>query len=175
MSRTRIQSVLDFPVPVYAKQLKKFLGTVNYFRDFMRNQPSLVHALHDTFAKIICCVWFLVSFAKKLHTVNSLVSYEDFFPLLPWQLTYYYPYWNLFEKSFFFRPVYNSSFSPPFRGIHTILFDTRRYNGFFARPARKIHYSAPRDIIHVDYYTAAVLHYTYMHLYSSARPTPLIN
>ena len=29
MSRTRIQSVLDFPVPVYAKQSKSFLGTVN--------------------------------------------------------------------------------------------------------------------------------------------------
>ena len=29
MSRTRIQSVLDSPVPVYAKQLKKVLGTVN--------------------------------------------------------------------------------------------------------------------------------------------------
>ena len=43
---------------------------------------------------------------------------------------------------------------------HTILFDSRCYNGFFARPARKIHYSAPRDIIHVDNYTAAVLHYT---------------
>ena len=46
MSRTRIQSVLDFPVPVYAKQLKSFLGTVNYFRDFIRNQSSLVHLLH---------------------------------------------------------------------------------------------------------------------------------
>ena len=37
MSRKRIQSVLDFPVPVYAKQLKSILGTVNYFRDFIRN------------------------------------------------------------------------------------------------------------------------------------------
>ena len=45
MSRTRIQSVLDFPVPVYAKQLKSFLGTVNYLRDFIRNQSSLVHLL----------------------------------------------------------------------------------------------------------------------------------
>ena len=36
MSRTRIQSVLDFPIPVYAKQLESFLGTVNYFRDFIR-------------------------------------------------------------------------------------------------------------------------------------------
>ena len=45
MSRKRIQSVLDFPVPVYAKQLKSFLGTVNYLRDFIRNQSSLVHLL----------------------------------------------------------------------------------------------------------------------------------
>ena len=46
MSRTRIQSVLDFPVPVSAKHLKSFLGIVNYFRDFIRNQSSLVHLLH---------------------------------------------------------------------------------------------------------------------------------
>ena len=50
MSRIRIQSVLDFPVPVYAKQLKSFLGTVNYFRDFIRNQSSLVHLLHALIA-----------------------------------------------------------------------------------------------------------------------------
>ena len=77
------------------------------------------------------------------------------------------------QNALFFRPVYNSSFSPPYRGVYTILFDTRCYNGFFARPARKIRYSAPRDIIHVDYYTAAALHYTYKHWYSSARPKPL--
>ena len=77
------------------------------------------------------------------------------------------------RKVVFFRPVYNSSFSPPYRGVYTILFDTRCYDGFFARPARKIHYSAPRDIIHVDYNTAAALHYTYKHWYSSARPKPL--
>ena len=46
MSRTRIQSVLDLPVPVYAEHSKSFLGTVNYFRDFIRNQSSLVHLLH---------------------------------------------------------------------------------------------------------------------------------
>ena len=40
LSRARIQSVLDFSVPVYAKQLKKVLGTVNYFRDFIRNQST---------------------------------------------------------------------------------------------------------------------------------------
>ena len=50
MSRKRIQSILDFPVLVYAKQLKRFLGTVNYFRDFIRNQSSLVHLLHTLIA-----------------------------------------------------------------------------------------------------------------------------
>ena len=34
-------------------------------------------------------------------------------------------------NGFFFRPVYNSSFAPPYRGIYTILFDTRCYNGLY--------------------------------------------
>ena len=71
---------------------------------------------------------------------------------------------------FFFRPVSNSSFSPPYRGIYTILFDTRCYNGFFARPTRKIHYSAPRDII---FHRCSLTLYLYV-LNSSACPTPLI-
>ena len=32
ISRTKIQSVLDFPPPIVGKQLKSFLGTVNYLR-----------------------------------------------------------------------------------------------------------------------------------------------
>ena len=46
MSQKKIRSVLDFPKSVLAKQLKSFLGTVNYFRDFIRNQSSIVHPLH---------------------------------------------------------------------------------------------------------------------------------
>ena len=42
MSETKICSVSDFPKPVIAKQLKSFLGLVNYFRDFIRNQSSIV-------------------------------------------------------------------------------------------------------------------------------------
>ena len=41
---------VSFPVPVYAKQSKRFLGTVNYFRDFIRNQSSLVYLLHALIA-----------------------------------------------------------------------------------------------------------------------------
>ena len=47
MSQTKIRSVLDFPKPVIAKQLKSFLELVNYFRDFIRNQSSIVHPLHQ--------------------------------------------------------------------------------------------------------------------------------
>ena len=70
MSRTRIQSVLDFPVPVYAKQLKRFLGTVNYFRDFMRNQSSLVHLLHALIADYH-------KTSKIQWTTEALKAYED--------------------------------------------------------------------------------------------------
>ena len=34
---------------------------------------------------------------------------------------------NKNKNGVFFRPVYNSSFSPPYRGIYTILFGTRCY------------------------------------------------
>jgi transposase InsO family protein len=47
MSRTRIQKLLDFPQPVFFKQLKSFLGVVNYFRDFIRNQSIVVKPLHN--------------------------------------------------------------------------------------------------------------------------------
>ena len=41
ISRTKIQSVLDFPLPTVGKQLKSFLGTVNYLRNLVRN-PSII-------------------------------------------------------------------------------------------------------------------------------------
>ena len=47
MSQAKKRSVLDFPKPVIANQLKSFLGLVNYFRDFILNQSSIVHPLHQ--------------------------------------------------------------------------------------------------------------------------------
>ena len=35
ISRTKIQSILDFQLPTVSKQLKSFLGTANYLRDFV--------------------------------------------------------------------------------------------------------------------------------------------
>ena len=69
-SRTRIQSLLDSPVPVNAKQLKSFLGTVNYFRDFIRKQSSLVHLLHALIADY--------QKTRKIQwTTEALKAYED--------------------------------------------------------------------------------------------------
>ena len=50
ISRTKIQSVLDFPLPTVGKQLKSSLGTVNYLRDFVRNHSIIVKPLHDLIA-----------------------------------------------------------------------------------------------------------------------------
>ena len=45
ISRTKIQSILDFPLPTVGKQLKSFLGTVNNLRDFVRNHSTIVKPL----------------------------------------------------------------------------------------------------------------------------------
>ena len=50
MSQLKIQSVLDFPIPVVSKQLKSFLGIVNYFRDFVRNASTITKPLHGLIA-----------------------------------------------------------------------------------------------------------------------------
>jgi hypothetical protein len=50
MSQEKIQSVLDFPIPVVSKQLKSFLGIVNYLRDFVRNASQIVKPLRGLIA-----------------------------------------------------------------------------------------------------------------------------
>ena len=46
ISRTKVQSVLDFPLPIVRKQLKSFLGTGNYLRAFVRNCSTISQPLH---------------------------------------------------------------------------------------------------------------------------------
>ena len=50
VSQQKIQAVLDFPLPTVGKQLKSFLGTVKYLRDFVRNHSTIVKPLHDLIA-----------------------------------------------------------------------------------------------------------------------------
>ena len=47
ISRTKIQSVLDFPLPTESKQMKSFLGTANYLRDFVRDYSTISQPLHQ--------------------------------------------------------------------------------------------------------------------------------
>ena len=47
ISRTKIQSILDFPLPTVSKQLKSFLGTANYFRDFVKGYSTFSQPLHQ--------------------------------------------------------------------------------------------------------------------------------
>ena len=47
ISRTKIQSILDFPLPFVTKQLKSFLGTANYLRDFVRDYSTISQPLHQ--------------------------------------------------------------------------------------------------------------------------------
>ena len=41
ISRTKIQSILDFPLLTVSKHLKSFLGTANYLRDFVKGYSTL--------------------------------------------------------------------------------------------------------------------------------------
>ena len=47
MSCTKIQSILDFPLPIVSKHLKSFLGTANYLKDFVRGYSTISQPLHQ--------------------------------------------------------------------------------------------------------------------------------
>ena len=45
MSEKKISSVINFPEPVFAKEMKSFLGLANYFREFVPNHSTIVQPL----------------------------------------------------------------------------------------------------------------------------------
>jgi hypothetical protein len=45
MSENKIASVINFPIPEFAKQMKSFLGLANYFREFVPNHSTVVQPL----------------------------------------------------------------------------------------------------------------------------------
>jgi hypothetical protein len=47
MSAKKISQVLNFPLPVYQKQLKSFLGLVGYFRPHLRDLSNVAHPLQQ--------------------------------------------------------------------------------------------------------------------------------
>ena len=76
ISRTKIQSILDFPLPTVSKQLKSFLGTANYLRDFVRDYSTLSQPLHQLltdYNKTRRVVWTLESTAA-FHDMKLAIS-----------------------------------------------------------------------------------------------------
>jgi transposase InsO family protein len=47
MSKKKISQVLDFPLPIYQKQLKSFLGLVGYFRPHIKDLSKEAHPLQQ--------------------------------------------------------------------------------------------------------------------------------
>jgi hypothetical protein len=45
--KKQIQTILDFPKPVTRKELKSFLGLVNYFRDYVLNHSTVIKPLNN--------------------------------------------------------------------------------------------------------------------------------
>ena len=76
ISRTKIQSILDFPLPTVSKQLKSFLGTANYLRDFIKGYSTLSQPLHQLlidYNKTLRVVWTPESTAA-FHEMKLAIS-----------------------------------------------------------------------------------------------------
>ncbi len=52
MSEAKIRSVLDFPLPNKQKELRSFLGLVNYFRDHVNRHSTVVGPMYDVLQQV---------------------------------------------------------------------------------------------------------------------------
>ena len=78
ISRTKIQSILDFPLPTVSKQLKSFWGTANYLRDFVRDYSTPSQPFHPLLAdcnKTRRVVWTLESTAALIAKKLAISKY----------------------------------------------------------------------------------------------------
>ena len=76
MSQEKMRIVLDFPKPVLSKQLKFFLGLVNYFHDFVRNASTVVYPLHQlllNYNKHKKITWTIEAL-RAFNLINSEIS-----------------------------------------------------------------------------------------------------
>ena len=79
MSKSKIQSVIDFSTPTISEHLKSFLGIANYFRDFVRNLSSIVKQLHSLLQnynktkKIVWTVETLAAFTNIKTEISNCI------------------------------------------------------------------------------------------------------
>ena len=51
MEEEKVKGVLDWPRPKCVKNMQKFLGLVNYYRQFIQSFASIARPLHDMVRK----------------------------------------------------------------------------------------------------------------------------
>ena len=76
MSDKKISQVLSFPLPVYYKQLKSFLGLANYFRPHVRNHSEVARPLHgmlENYARGKVLKW-TPAFEASFKELQGLIS-----------------------------------------------------------------------------------------------------
>ena len=76
ISRMKIQSILDLPLPTVSKQLKSFLGIANYLRDFVKGYSTISQPLYQLltdYNKTRRVVWTPKSTAA-FHEIKLAVS-----------------------------------------------------------------------------------------------------
>ena len=78
-SPTKIKSVLDFPLPTTKRQIKQFLGLVNYFRDHVKRHSIIVAPLQAyvkdyTTRSAIMKVTFDAEAITAFHTIKSMIE-----------------------------------------------------------------------------------------------------
>ena len=76
ISRTKVQSTVDFPLPTVSKELKSFLGTANYLKDFVKGYSTLSQQLHQLltdYNKTRRVVWTPESIAA-FHEMKLAIS-----------------------------------------------------------------------------------------------------
>ena len=49
MQAGKVQAIVDYPVPVNVKSLRRFLGMVGYYRPFIQNFSTIAHPLTELF------------------------------------------------------------------------------------------------------------------------------
>ena len=51
MEKEKVQEVIEWPVPKSVKEVQKFLGLANYYRQFVKDFAIIAKPLHETTRK----------------------------------------------------------------------------------------------------------------------------
>ena len=51
MEKKKVQEVIEWPVPKSVKEVQKFLGLANYYRQFVKDFAIIAKPLHETTRK----------------------------------------------------------------------------------------------------------------------------